>query len=96
VRAPIIHVEGEGYVFSLSESNQSQWEEAVRFILTEALPKGRGTRRHVEFYLQAPGALIMALGLKEKFDFQCDVYHFSRGNPSRDQRYHLVYSYTPK
>jgi hypothetical protein len=96
VRAPIIHVEGEGYVFSLSDSDKSQWEEAVNFILTEALPRGRGTCRHVELYLQAPGALIMALGLKERFDFQCDVYHFSRGNSPKEQRYNLIYSLQSK
>jgi len=93
VRAPIVHVPDEGYVFSLSNSDPAEWQEAVSFILNDALPRGRGTCRHVEFYLQAPGALIMALGLKEKFDFQCDVYHFNRGNPAKDQRYHLVYSY---
>lgn len=64
VRAPIIHVEDEGFVFSLSDSNKAEWEEAVRFILSDVLPTGRGTCRHVEFYLQAPVALVMALGLK--------------------------------
>jgi len=93
VRAPIVHVEDEGYFFSLSEDDEKEWGEAVTFILTEALPRGRGNCRHVEFYLQAPGALIIALGLKEKFDFQCDIFHFRRGNPSKDQRYHRVYSY---
>jgi hypothetical protein len=92
VRAPIIHVEDEGPVFSLSDSDEEEWKEAVQFILSDALPKGRGTCRHVEFYLQAPGALIMALGLRQKFDFQCDVYHFSRGNPPPDQRYNRIYS----
>lgn len=93
IRAPIIHVENEGYVFSLSDNDKAEWEEAVHFILTEALPRGRGTCRHVEFYLQAPVALVMSLGLKEKFDFQCDVYHFSRGNPKKkDDLYHLIYT----
>lgn len=95
VRAPIIHVEDEGLCFSLSDSDEEEWEEAVQFILSDALPKGRGTCRHVEFYLQAPGALIMALGLRQKFDFQCDVYHFSRGYPPPDQRYRRGYGYPP-
>lgn len=96
VRAPIIHVENKGYAFSLSDTDMTEWEEAAHFILANALPKGRGTCRHVEFYLQAPGALVMALGLEENFNFHCDVYHFRRGDPPKDQRYHLIYSYILK
>jgi hypothetical protein len=92
IRAPIIHVENKGYAFSLSDTDKTEWEEAAHFILANAIPKGRGTCRHVEFYLQAPGALIMAMGLEENFNFHCDVYHFRRGNLSKEQRYHLVYS----
>lgn len=91
VRASIVLDDEQGHIFALSNDDQSEWEEAIRFIL-EALSLGRRTCRHVEFYLQAPGALIMALGLREKFYFQCDVYHFSRGNPPKDQLYHLVYT----
>lgn len=93
IRGPYTKDDEYGWIYKLPNENDEVWKHCVRFIWDNIKRGGHGTQ-HLEMYLDAPNALVMALGASRNFsDYAIDVYNFNRGKPPIEKLYSRIYRY---